>query len=75
MWSAFVSSGSDSGPENSSEGFASSGARRPAASHPQHERSLCGLSSLLPGAEDAGRDVSSHQIYCVSIKSAKVKRF
>lgn len=51
--------GSDSGSENSSEGFTPASSGRASESHPQHEHTLPGLPSLLPGAEDAGGDVSS----------------
>ncbi|XP_044045444.1 putative tRNA pseudouridine synthase Pus10 isoform X2 [Siniperca chuatsi] len=54
--------GSDSGPEDSSEGLAPAGAGHSSASHPQHEHPLPGLASLLPGAEDTGRDL--HQRVC-----------
>lgn len=57
--SAVDPSGSDSGPEDPSEGFAPACSGRPSAGRPQYERPLPGLSSLLPGPEDAGRDVSS----------------
>lgn len=54
--------GSDSGSEDSSEGFAPAGAGSPSSSRSQHEDSLPGLASLLPGDEDAGRHVSSPRV-------------
>jgi len=58
-------SGPDSGPEDPPEGSAPAGAGGPSAGRPPHDRSLPGPPSLPPGAEDAGRHVSSCVCLCV----------
>lgn len=59
-------SGSDSEPEDTSQGSAPSSPGGASEGHPQHEHQVCGCSPLLPGPEDAGRDVSSQlePLYC-----------
>lgn len=64
-----VCSGSDPGSEDSSEGSTPAGAGCQTESHPQHEHPLRGLSSLLPGAEDAGWDVSTPPLFHVNVMS------